>query len=635
MMEALFRLCTRPAMTVAGGVLLAASLAAMLAGWSFPLDPAWGTVAVCGFPLVYLAVMRLVRDRQISSALLISVAMVASIAIGELFAAGEVAFIMAIGEWLEDRTVERAQKGLRRLFDLVPATARRVTDGGESVVAADTLKVGDTVRLLPGETVPADGVIVSGMTSLDQSVMTGESLPVDKSVGDEVFCGTMNRFGTVDIRVTKTGDDASLRKLIRLVAEAQERQAPMQRIVDRWAQWLVPAAMVIAVVAYLVTSDIVRTVTVLVVFCPCALVLATPTSIMAAVGQAAKNGVIVKSGEALERMGQVDLVAFDKTGTLTLVLLAVSDVFPCLPDWTERDVLALAASAEVRSEHPLGQAIVACARQRGVPTEPVSDFVMEPGRGIRARVGDRAVLCGTAAFAEQYGMMVSDEAAAALERFRRQGKAAVLVMADGRAAGVVALSDMVRPQARQVVEALRRDGIETVLLTGDHAQTAEYVARQVGVDMVYAALLPEWKAAQVERFRQAGRVVCMVGDGVNDALALETADVGVAMGTMGSDLAVEAADIALMGDDPGRIAYLKRLSRATVSSIRFNIILSMAINAVAIVLSVMGVLGPISGALVHNAGSVLVVLNAALLYDRRFDDGEQATGEAMPATGGR
>ena len=634
-MEALFRLCTRPAMTVAGGVLLAASLAAMLAGWSFPLDPAWGTVAVCGFPLVYLAMVRLVRDRQISSALLISVAMAASIAIGELFAAGEVAFIMAIGEWLEDRTVERAQKGLRRLFDLVPATARRVTDGGESVVAADTLKVGDTVRLLPGETVPADGVIVSGMTSLDQSVMTGESLPVDKSVGDEVFCGTMNRFGTVDIRVTKTGDDASLRKLIRLVAEAQERQAPMQRIVDRWAQWLVPAAMVIAVVAYLVTSDIVRTVTVLVVFCPCALVLATPTSIMAAVGQAAKNGVIVKSGEALERMGQVDLVAFDKTGTLTLGLLAVSDVFPCLPDWTERDVLALAASAEVRSEHPLGQAIVACARQRGVPTEPVSDFVMEPGRGIRARVGDRAVLCGTAAFAEQYGMMVSDEAAAALERFRRQGKAAVLVMADGRAAGVVALSDMVRPQARQVVEALRRDGIETVLLTGDHAQTAEYVARQVGVDMVYAALLPEWKAAQVERFRQAGRVVCMVGDGVNDALALETADVGVAMGTMGSDLAVEAADIALMGDDPGRIAYLKRLSRATVSSIRFNIILSMAINAVAIVLSVMGVLGPISGALVHNAGSVLVVLNAALLYDRRFDDGEQATGEAMPATGGR
>lgn len=621
-------------MTVAGGVLLAASLAAMLAGWSWPLDPAWGTVAVCGFPLVYLAVVRLVRDRQISSALLISVAMAASIAIGELFAAGEVAFIMAIGEWLEDRTVERAQKGLRRLFDLVPATARRVTDGGESVVAADTLKVGDTVRLLPGEAVPADGVIVSGMTSLDQSVMTGESLPVDKSVGDEVFCGTVNRFGTVDIRVTKTGDDASLRKLIRLVEEAQE-QAPMQRIVDRWAQWLVPAAMVIAVVAYLVTSDIVRAVTVLVVFCPCALVLATPTSIMAAVGQAAKNGVIVKSGEALERMGQVDLVAFDKTGTLTSGLLAVSDVFPCLPDWTERDVLALAASAEARSEHPLGQAIVACARLRGVTMETVSDFVMEPGRGIRGRVGDRAVLCGTAAFAEQCGMMVPDVAVAALERFRRQGKAAVLVMADGRAAGVVALSDTVRPQARQVVEALRRDGIETVLLTGDHAQTAEYVARQVGVDTVYAELLPERKAAQVERFRQDGRVVCMVGDGVNDALALETADVGVAMGTMGSDLAVEAADIALMGDDPGRIAYLKRLSRATVSSIRFNITLSMAINAVAIVLSVMGVLGPISGALVHNVGSVLVVLNAALLYDRRFDDGEQAAGEALPAAGGR
>lgn len=608
-------------MTVAGGVFLAASLVVMLAGWTVPVDPAWVTVAICGSPLVYLALVRLVGQRQISSALLISIAMAASIAIGEVFAAGEVAFIMAIGALLEDHTVEKARKGLRRLVGLIPASGRRIVDGREETVPVDAIGVGDILRLLPGETVPVDGVIVSGSSSFDQSMLTGEFLPVDKQAGDPVFGGTVNRFGSIDMRVTKTGDDSSLQKLVRLVREAESRQAPMQRIVDRWARWLVPVALGIAVLTYLVTGDVVRAVTVLVVFCPCALVLATPTSIMAAIGQAAKNGVIVKSGEALETMGKVDRIAFDKTGTLTFGTLTVSDMVVLDSDGNDASLLALAASAEARSEHPVGRAIVAFARERALALEVAESFDMVPGKGIRARIGDRDVWCGNAAYAQECGIVWHDAADPVLANLRGEGKATVLVAVDGRLSGIVALSDTIRPETAAMLDACRQVRLKTALLTGDHVEAARFFVRQSGVDTMHAQLLPEDKAAQIARWQQEGHVVCMVGDGINDALALKTADVGVAMGTMGSDLAIEAADIALMGDDIGKIPYLKRLSIATVSLIRFNITLSMLINVVAIVLSVMGLLGPIAGALVHNAGSVLVVLNAARLYDRRFDTG--------------
>lgn len=616
-------------MTIVSGIFLLLDLVPHLSGeltgseigaLPIPFDSAWATIFISGVPLVYLGVWRVIHNKgisKISSALLIDVAMAAAIAIGELFAAGEVAFIMALGAILEDKTTERARKGIKSLIALAPTMARRIDGGTETEVPADQILSGELVRVRPGETIPVDGRIVAGESSVDQSVMTGESLPQDKGPGDEVFSGTINRFGSIDVEATKVGQDSSLSRLIRMVEDAEGKQAPMQRIADRVASWLVPAALLIAVGAYLITGDLVKAVTVLVVFCPCALVLATPTAIMAAIGQATKHGVIIKSGEALERMGKVDTIAFDKTGTLTYGRLEVSDVIS-FDGRPPQKLLALAAAAEVRSEHPLGKAVVAQAAAEGVAVAEPDAFAMDAGRGVRARMGAAAVLCGSAAYLAEH-QVACTAADVPLKRLRAEGKATVLVAIDGRLAGVIALSDTLRPSAAEMTRRLAGMGVRTVLLTGDSSAAASYFAGRAGVNEVHAELLPEEKVDAVERLRARGHMVCMVGDGVNDAPALKTADVSVAMGEMGSDIAVDAADIALMGDDVSKIPYLKRLSNACVATIKFGITLSMCLNAVAITLSLVGWLTPVTGALWHNAGSVLVVLIAALLYDRRFD----------------
>ena len=570
-------------MTIIGSVLLVFSFALPRTGVNLPVDPAWGTVVISGIPLLYLAVWRIIYNpgiSKISSALLITIAMFAAIAIGDLFAAGEVAFIMAIGALLEDATTNRAKKGLKKLISLAPTQGRRIRDGKEEMIPAEKIVKGDMLRILPGETVPVDGVIVSGETSVDQSIMTGESLPVDKAAGDTVFCGTINRFGAIDIRATKVGEDSSLQKLIRMVQEAEDKKAPMARIADRVASWLVPVAMLVAAIAGIATQDIVRAVTVLVVFCPCALVLATPTAIMAAIGQATKHGVIIKSGEALEKMGKVDTIAFDRTGTLTYGKLEVSDVLSFAPDLDEEKLLYLAASAEVDG----------CQ-----------------------------LLCGNEKYLHECGVSVTANAAGTLEKLRLQGKASILVAVNGQCVGVIALSDVLRSEASAMVQKLTAMQTNTVLLTGDNQKTADYFAAQVGIREVYADLLPEDKVGNIAALQKHGRNVCMIGDGVNDAPALKTASVGVAMGSMGSDIAVEAADIALMSDDISKIPYLKRLSGATVKTIKLSITLSMCINFLAVTLSVLGLLNPTTGALVHNAGSCFVVLIAALLYDRKFE----------------
>ncbi len=587
-----------------------------------PFDPAWVTISVSGIPLLYLAIWRLIYNpgiSKISSAFLICIAMFAAIGIGDLFAAGEVAFIMAIGAILEDMTTERAKKGLKKLISLAPTQGRRVADGAEEMISADEIRLGDIVRVLPGETIPVDGVIVSGETSVDQSIMTGESLPVDKTVGESVFCGTINRFGSVDICASKVGEGSSLQKLIRMVQEAEDKKAPMARIADKAASWLVPVALGIAIIAGLATQDIVRAVTVLVVFCPCALVLATPTAIMAAIGQATKHGVIIKSGEALEKMGRVDTIAFDKTGTLTYGRLEVSDIIPFGSGLDEQALLSIAASAEAKSEHPLGKSIVACARERAIPVLDSNDFRMTAGKGVRAQVDGKNLLCGNEKFLSDHGVAIDEEISSALERLRSQGKASILVADGDCCIGVVAMSDVLRPEAGEIVKRLHDMNTNIVLLTGDNQKTADHFARQVGIQQIRAQLLPEEKVGSISKLQDAGHKVCMVGDGVNDAPALKTASVGVAMGSMGSDIAVEAADIALMSDDISKLPYLKKLSNATVSTIKFSISLSMCINFLAVTLSVLGMLNPTTGALVHNAGSCFVVLIAALLYDRKFD----------------
>lgn len=617
-------------MTAVSGVFLVISLITMLARVKVPVDPAWISIIISGIPMLYLAVTRLIYQKWISSALLISMAMIASMAIGEIFAAGEVAFIMAIGAILEDMTVARAKKGLSKLIALTPTEGRRLIkkDGiwQEEMIAASQITAGDLLRILPGETIPVDGSILSGATSVDQSVMTGESLPVDKTVGEQVFCGTINCFGAIDIKATNVGEDSSLQKLINMVKEAENKKAPMQRIADQWAVWLVPVALLISVGAFFITwalgydimSALNRGVTVLVVFCPCALALATPTSIMAAIGQAAKHGVIIKSGEALENMGKVDTIAFDKTGTLTYGRLEVSDIL-CFEDTiTEERLLSLAASAENKSGHPLGKAIVSHAKERNVQISQTSGFHMVAGRGIYAESDGRKLLCGREQFLFENDIPISSSVDSKLEQLRSQGKASILVAVDRTCAGVIALSDIIREDAKEMVARLKAMDTKTVLLTGDNKMTADYFAQQAGISEIRAGLLPEQKVENITLLQQKGSIICMIGDGVNDAPALKTSNVGVAMGSMGSDIAVEAADIALMGDDISKIPYLKRLSRSTLNTIKGNITASMCINAIAVTLSVLGLLNPVTGALVHNAGSFLVVLNAALLYDRKY-----------------
>lgn len=586
-----------------------------------PFDPAWVTIFICGIPLLYLAIWRIIHNpgiSKISSALLICIAMAAAIGIGDLFAAGEVVFIMQIGAILEDATTNRAKKGLKKLISLAPTQGRRITNGKEEMVPAEKIRKGDVLRILPGETIPVDGTIRRGETSVDQSIMTGESLPVDKGVGEEVYCGTINRFGSIDISATKVGEDSSLKKLIRMVQEAENKQAPMQRLADRAASWLVPVALAIAIGAYIFSGNIVTAVTVLVVFCPCALVLATPTAVMAAIGQATKHGVIIKSGEALEKMGKVDTIAFDKTGTLTFGRLDVSDIISFDDTLSEEELLTLTASAEAKSEHPLGKAIAECARAKDLVLTESTSFKMTAGKGIFAEVNDRRLLCGSEKFLAENGVLIDNQVHKELNRLRTQGKASI-VAADGqKCIGVIALSDVLRPEAKDMVERLSDMHTRTVLLTGDNKKTADYFAEQVGITEVRAELLPEEKVGNIEKLQKENRKVCMIGDGVNDAPALKTADVSVAMGSMGSDIAIDAADVALMSDDISKIPYLKWLSNTTVKTIKFSIALSMCINFVAILMSLMEVLTPTTGALVHNSGSCLVVLIAALLYDRKY-----------------
>ncbi len=583
-----------------------------------PLSPAWVAVAISGLPLVVSAVRKLLFNkglRRISSALLISVAMVAAAAIGDVFAAGEVAFLMAVGELLEDATTARARRGLGRLLSLTPKMGRLVTADGEEMIDTAAIRVGHCLRVLPGETVPVDGVVIAGESAVDQTAVTGESLPVDKTPGDSVYSGTINRFGAMVIEATRVGEDSSIQRLVKLVQQADEQKAPTHRAADRWASILVPMAMLVAILAGIIKQDIVTAVTVLVVFCPCALVLATPTAIMAAIGQATKRGVIIKSGAALEAMAAVDTVALDKTGTITTARLSVTEV----ATFDEQvPLLPLVAAAERDSEHPLGRAIVAYAAEQGVPPLSVTDFRMTAGRGVYARVDGKAVHAGSEGYLAQQGVSLTPVQQETVARLQAQGKATVSVAADGVCIGIVALADTLKPSAATAVASLQEGGIHTVLLTGDSRQAAAYFAHMVGIREVKSQLLPQQKVETVAALQQEGHRVCMVGDGINDAPALKAASVSVAMGAIGSDIAVEAADIALMGDDMAGLPYLKKLAKTTVATIRTGIALSLVINFAAIALSLLGWLNPTTGALVHNAGSVLVVLLAAGLYDRKI-----------------
>ena len=587
----------------------------------FPFEPSWVTVIICGFPLVYLSIRRIVYNKgisKISSALLISMAMFAAVAIGDIFAAGEVAFIMALGALLEESTTERAKKGLKKLISLAPVKGRKIQDNKEIMISVESIQSGDYLRILPGETIPVDGRIINGETTVDQSIMTGESIPVDKTIDDDVFGGTINCFGAIDIIATKVGEDSSIQKMIQLIRNAEQKQAPIQRIADTVASRLVPIALLIACIGYLVTGNIIVGVTVLVVFCPCALVLATPTAVMAAIGQATKHGVIIKSGEILETMGKVDTMAFDKTGTLTRGQLSVQSILVVDTDYSEVDILQLAASAEVKSEHPIGKAIVSHAIHQDLEILATTSFTMSVGRGIIAVINGVTLYCGHERFLEEHNIIVDERVQQNVNTYRSEGKVSIIIADKDHIIGIIALSDTMRRDTADMLSAVSSLAMKTVLLTGDSKETATYIGKKAGISEIHAELLPGEKVSIIEELQGKHHKVCMVGDGINDAPAMKTADVSIAMGSIGSDIAIETADIALMSEDLNKIPYIKRLSDATIRTIKFSIALSMAINCIAIILSLLEVLTPTTGALVHNVGSCLVVLIAARLYDRKF-----------------
>ena len=599
------------------GVALVVSIFDLL---PLPFDAAWVAILLCGIPIVLEALIGLITAFDIKADVLVSLALIAAVLIGEDFAAGEVAFIMQLGALLEDVTVARARAGIEQLVHLTPQTARLLLPDGENIVPAGQVRVGDRLRVLPGESIPVDGVITSGQTSINQAVMTGESLPVDKTMGDEVSSGTVNQYGAFEMRATKVGEDSSIQRMIRLVQSADAGKARIVGQADRWATWIVVIALTAAALTWLITGEIIRAVTILVVFCPCALVLATPTAIMAAIGNATRHGFLVREGDALERLAAVRRIAFDKTGTLTYGTPRVVAVASTLAGLDRAGLYALAAGAEQLSEHPLGKAVVAGYREENSgEIAPAESFEMLPGRGVSAVVDGRRVLAGNPQLLADHGVAVSPDAER--QRLLEEGATMIYVAVDGVFAGYLALSDTLRAESAATIAALEAAGVRPVLLTGDHESAAGAIAARLGIREVRAGCLPEDKLEEIGRWQRDGVHVCMIGDGVNDAPALKKADVGIAMGGVGSDIAVEAADIALVDDEVKELPHLMALSRRMMTTIRMNLTFSMGLNFLSIVLAMAGTLNPVVGALVHNAGSVAVILNSALLLKWRRRQG--------------
>lgn len=596
------------AFLIAGGIALALSLMdSRLDFIPLPFDIAWVTIILCGVPILLEAIIGLVTRFDIKADVLVSMALIASVLIHQDFAAGEVAFIMQLGSLLEELTVAKARAGIERLVDLTPRTARLVAGGVEKTVPAEEVKAGDILRVLPGETVPVDGVIISGNSSIDQAVMTGESLPVEKGPGDQVSSGTVNQYGAFEMKAEKVGEDSSIQRMIRLVQSARADKAEIVGIADRWATWIVVIALSASVITFLFTGKIIRAVTILVVFCPCALVLATPAAIMAAIGNVTKHGFLVREGDALERLAAVDTIAFDKTGTLTYGHLIVREV-RSLGKLKGKELFALVASAEKLSEHPVGKAVVRCFP--GKAKDP-DCFRMEPGAGVAAEVDGREVLAGNRRLMESRGIGVPD-----IEDVKKSigsGSSVIYLAVDGTLEGYLVLSDEIRKETPEMIDEVIGLGIDPVLMTGDHEEPAAVIARKAGIEQVFANCRPETKLRHIGELESEGRDLCMIGDGINDAPALKKADVGIAMGGVGSDIAMDAADIVLVDDEIREIPHLLAISRRMMTTIKVNITFSMSLNIIAVILAILGLMGPVVGALVHNGGSFIVIAHSALL----------------------
>ncbi len=547
-------------------------------------------------------------------------------------AASAITVLVLLGQVLELRAHETTSGAIRALLDLAPKRARRVRPDGEEEIALDAVQVGDILRVRPGEKVPVDGVVVEGRAAVDESMVTGESIPVTKEPGARVIGGTMNQTGSFLMRADKVGRDTVLARIVQMVAEAQRSRAPIQRLADQVSAWFVPAVILVAVLAFIAWSifgpeprmafGLVAAVSVLIIACPCALGLATPMSIMVGVGRGAQSGVLIKNAEALERMERVNTLVVDKTGTLTEGKPKVVAIVPA-DGIDANELLRMAASLEQGSEHPLANAIVAEAKPRNLKLASPSEFDSPAGKGVVGKVDSRQILIGNAAFMKERGVSV-DTLAAKAEELRREAATAIFVGIDGAAAGIIAIADPVKASTPDALHALKDAGIQVIMLTGDNRMTAEAVARRLGLTEIEADVLPDQKSAVVARLRAQGRVVAMAGDGVNDAPALAAADVGIAMGT-GTDVAIESAGVTLLRGDLMGIVRAWRLSRATMKNIRQNLFFAFVYNALGVPVAA-GVLYPVFGVLLSPiiaaaamaASSISVIGNALRLKTEKI-----------------
>lgn len=621
-----FLLSLNTLVTIANGVLLIAGIVANQVFHAVLLgNILWIAATLVGGSPIFLLAVRGILKRDLTAGVMVSVAMIAALLIGEYSAAALVAFMMMFGEMLENFTMARADEALKQLARLIPAQATILRGGQPVVVPIEQVQRGDVVVSANGQRIPVDGAVVEGHAAVDESTITGESVPVDKNPNDLVYAGTLNTAGVLQIAARKLGQDTTLGTIVKLVAEAQKHQAPVQRLANRYAQYLVPITFAIAVLVFLATGEIVRSVTVLVVVCPCALVLATPTALAAAIGNAARNNTVVKSGAAMETLAKIDVVAFDKTGTLTVGRPRVVDVVP-LDSRSDRVVLSYAASAEKFSEHPLGRAIFDEAIRQGVSIPDSHATEVVTGLGVRAMSGGRQITVGSQRFLSEMGLSLSDEHIAHALALEQQGRTVVPVVLDGQAVGFIALADVVRPEATGMISDLKAAGVKrTVLISGDNMAAVRSVAGQLGIDEYHAEVLPKQKLDLIRGLQAQGHGVAYVGDGVNDAPALAVADVGIAMGGVGTDSAIETAKIVLLTDDMRNLPHLLALSRQTLKTIRIDVAFSMSMNVLALVLSILGVIGPAAGAMMHELSALPVLAYSARLVAFRRQDTERTS----------
>ncbi|MGP8068779.1 MAG: heavy metal translocating P-type ATPase [Candidatus Bathyarchaeia archaeon] len=567
----------------------------------------------CGYRL-YAKALRLLYHKKITVQLFVVIAIAASITAGYYIAAATVVLIILAGTSLEDYVLHRTRGAIEKLVNMSPKTALVRRKGVEVEAPVEEIQLGETVLVKPGEKIPIDGTVISGYSAVNQAAITGESMPAEKARGNYVFAGSMNGNGALEVRTEKIAEDTTLAHIIHLVEEAQEKRAPIQNVADRFTTYFVPSISTLAILVFTATyllvglqQAITRTVAILLVACPCALSLAVPIALVGAIGNASMNGIIIKGGTNIEKVKDVKSVAIDKTGTLTIGEPKVVNV-RTLSNHSEEEIVRYAAIAEKFSEHPISKAVVAKAMELGMSIPDPTEFKTVPGRGVEARYGEQLILIGQ-------GMMdtaTAKEEDQAIGEFESEGKTVLPVMIDRHVVGLIAVADTIRGNSRDAIERLRQLGIRTVMITGDNMRAAKSIAGQIGVDEFQAELLPEQKAEVIGKMK-SGSVVAMVGDGVNDAPALASADVGFAMGAAGSDVAIETADVALLGDDLTKVEYTIKLSRKAFSKMRMNIGFSIAWNVLGLTLASLGLLVPILAAVLQEAGCISVVINSSLL----------------------